>query len=425
MNKAKMTFRFDQQLPETSREDKLQVLPNQNESFTNGQRDPIRDTELYHDDELYQTDNQHKGMERTSSMEKHTRTTQHSELGKPVETNKGTATRRFTPTLRVQEGWDDPFGRSAASWSDADILPESPEEDDVEVEETYYSGQEYRKRPPHPSRWRLIGSVASALVTGGMFGYILLLLFNGGGMVPGSDPSADEAVPVFKKSVDVDNTYAKENAAPVAVVATQVPPQTYYLLQYGVFSTPERALQAKEELLKAGIAAGGDSEDQNRVYAGISSDREQAKLLSNQLKTQGVELYVRELELPGFEKAAYGGNSDKLTTFFQLSNSLVGKLSGLSSNLLREEGSNTVPASDMSELNDLHQQWTQNIAVLPTGLPKEAAATATSLEKAMNSAVSALGEYNKNTAKEHIWEIQSSMMEYVLREKEFIQFIKQ
>jgi stage II sporulation protein B len=43
----------------------------------------------------------------------------------------------------------------------------------------------------------------------------------------------------------------------------------------------------------------------------------------------------------------------------------------------------------------------------------------------MNSAVSALGEYNKDTAKEHIWEIQSSMMEYVLRENEFIQFIKQ
>lgn len=84
-----------------------------------------------------------------------------------------------------------------------------------------------------------------------------------------------------------------------------------------------------------------------------------------------------------------------------------------------------MPASDMKELNDLHQQWTQNITALPTGLPKEAVASATSLEKAMNSAISALGEYNKNTAKEHIWEIQSSMMEYVLREKEFIQFIKQ
>ncbi|QNR66462.1 SPOR domain-containing protein [Paenibacillus peoriae] len=406
MNKTKMTFRFDQQLPETSREDKLQVLPYKNESITNEQRE---------------TDNPQKGTDRIRGMKKNTVTTQETELNEPEDLNKRISSRRFAPTLRVQEGWDDPFGRSAASWSDADVLPDSLEEN----EEAYHSGQEYRKRPPHPSRWKLVGSVASALVTGGMFGYIMLLLFNGGGMVPGADPSVEEAVPVFKESVGVDAISAKENSVPVTVIEAQVPPQTYYLLQYGVFSTPERALQAKEELLKAGIAAGGDTEDQNRVYAGISPDREQAKLLSNQLKTQGVELYVRELELPGFEKAAYGGEGDKLTGFFQLSSSLVGKLSGLSSTLLGEGGPNTVPASDMKELNDLHQQWTQNITALPTGLPKEAVASATSLEKAMNSAISALGEYNKNTAKEHIWEIQSSMMEYVLREKEFIQFIKQ
>ncbi|WP_264454647.1 SPOR domain-containing protein [Paenibacillus polymyxa] len=406
MNKTKMTFRFDQQLPETSREDKLQVLPYKNESITNEQRE---------------NDNSHKGTERNRGMKKNTVATQESEINEPEDLNKRISSRRFAPTLRVQEGWEDPFGRSAASWSDAEVLPDSLEED----EEAYHSVQEYRKRPPHPSRWKLVGSVASALVTGGMFGYIMLLLFNGGGMVPGSDPSVEEAVPVFKESVGVDAISAKENSVPVTVIEAQVPPQTYYLLQYGVFSTPERALQAKEELLKAGIAAGGDTEDQNRVYAGISPDREQAKLLSNQLKTQGVDLYVRELELPGFEKAAYGGEGDKLTSFFQLSSSLVGKLSGLSSTLLGEGGANTVPASDMKELNDLHQQWTQNITALPTGLSKEAAVSATSLEKAMNSAISAIGEYNKNTAKEHIWEIQSSMMEYVLREREFIQFIKQ
>ncbi|KAF6629715.1 MULTISPECIES: SPOR domain-containing protein [Paenibacillus] len=421
MNKTKMTFRFDQQLPETSREDKLQVLPYKNESITNEQRETIRDKGLYQKAKLHQADNPQKGTERIRGMKKNTVTTQEAELNEPEDLNKRISSRRFAPTLRVQEGWDDPFGRSAASWSDADVLPDSLEED----EEAYHSVQEYRKRPPHPSRWKLVGSVASALVTGGMFGYIMLLLFNGGGMVPGSDPSVEEAVPVFKESVGVDAISAKENSVPVTVIEAQVPPQTYYLLQYGVFSTPERALQAKEELLKAGIAVGGDTEDQNRVYAGISPDREQAKLLSNQLKTQGVELYVRELELPGFEKAAYGGEGDKLTSFFQLSSSLVGKLSGLSSTLLGEGGPNTVPASDMKELNDLHQQWTQNITALPTGLPKEAVASATSLEKAMNSAISALGEYNKNTAKEHIWEIQSSMMEYVLREKEFIQFIKQ
>ncbi|WP_226000669.1 SPOR domain-containing protein [Paenibacillus sp. BJ-4] len=423
MNKAKMTFRFDQQLPETSREEKLQVLPYKNGPIASERSETIRDTGLDQNEKQPQGVNPHESTKRISGIGENIEHEQEAKLDEPVSDKKRATTRRFASSLRTQEGWDDPFGRSAASWSDADVLPDGQEEG--RGEETYHYSQEYRKRPPHPSRWKLIGSVASALVTGGMFGYIMLLLFNGGGIVPGSESSAEQALPVFNESVSTGTPSAKENTNPVNVVAAQVPPQTYYLLQYGVFSTPERALQAKEELLKAGIAAGGDTEDQNRVYAGISPDREQAKLLSNQLKTQGVELYVRELRLPGLEKAAYAGEGEKLTAFFQLSSTLVSKLSGLSSSLLGDGGPTAVPVSEMKELNDLHQQWTQNIAALPSGLPKEAAASAASLEKAMNSAISALGEYNKHTAKEHIWEIQSSMMEYVLRENEFIQFIKQ
>jgi stage II sporulation protein B len=329
VNKTKMTFRFDQQLPETSREEKLQVLPYKNGPVASERRKAIRDTGLHQNEKQLQTVNPRESTRRIKRI----------------------TTRRFASSLRVQEGWDDPFGRSAASWSDADVLPDGQEEGGDE--ETYRYGQEYRRRPPHPSRWKLIGSVASALVTGGMFGYIMLLLFNGGGVVPGSESSAEQAVPVFNESVSTGIPSAKENSNPVNVVATQVPPQTYYLLQYGVFSTPERASQAKDELLKEGIAA----EDQNRVYAGISPDREQAKLLSNQLKTQGVELYVRELQLPGLEKAAYEGEGEKLTTFFQLSSTLVSKLSGLSSSLLGDGGSTAVPVSEMKELNELRLHW--------------------------------------------------------------------
>ncbi|KAF6613465.1 SPOR domain-containing protein, partial [Paenibacillus sp. EKM208P] len=111
-------------------------------------------------------DNPQKGTDRIRGMNKNAVTTQEAELNEPEDLNKRISSRRFAPTLRVQEGWDDPFGRSAASWSDADVLPDSLEEN----EEAYHSGQEYRKRPPHPSRWKLVGSVASALVTGGMFG---------------------------------------------------------------------------------------------------------------------------------------------------------------------------------------------------------------------------------------------------------------
>lgn len=82
------------------------------------------------------------------------------------------------------------------------------------------------------------------------------------------------------------------NAGPAgseaARIQVAVAAQSYYLLQYGVFSTPDGAAQAQQELLTAGLAAGLDPSEGNRVYAGISPDREQAKLLSSGLKNQGL-----------------------------------------------------------------------------------------------------------------------------------------
>lgn len=90
---------------------------------------------------------------------------------------------------------------------------------------------------------------------------------------------------------------------------------TYYALQYGVFSSPERAEQAKLELTQAGIGAGSDPEDGNRVYAGISADREEAKLLSTRLKSQGVELYVKEIVNPEVNPAIFGNKQEDASLF--------------------------------------------------------------------------------------------------------------
>lgn len=120
-----------------------------------------------------------------------------------------------------------------------------------------------------------------------------------------------------------------KNTIPVQVAA-----QSYYLLQYGVFSTPAGAEQARQELLDAGLAAGLDPADGNRVYAGMSSDREQAKLLSSGLKNQGIELYVREVELPGVERLGFAGNAEAVNSYFAVSGQLLSELSSQSASLL-------------------------------------------------------------------------------------------
>lgn len=331
------------------------------------------------------------------------------------------APRKPEATPSVQEGWEDPFGTSASSWSDPLISSNFSEDPTERVPFIDHD----MTRPPTSSRWKLFGSVASALVTGGLFGYMVLLLFHGSTNVEAPALPGGTSVSVM---ANADNTTLSDpvnHSGSTPVIQAKVDPQTYYMLQYGVFSTPEGAMKAKDELNKVGIAAGSDSADQNRVYAGISADREQAKLLSNQLKTQGVELYVRTLQLPGMEKAAYGGQGDTLNTFFSLSSSLIHQLCSLSASLLGEGQPQAISSVDMKELNELHQQWTQHVGMLPAGLPQDGQVKINAMEKAMNSAVSALGEYNKYLAKEHAWEVQTNAMEYVLQEKELIQFMKQ
>ena len=150
--------------------------------------------------------------------------------------------------------------------------------------------------------------------------------------------------------------------------AVHIPGQNFYLLQYGVFSTPERAAQAIGELQQSGIAAGGDLDEENRVYAGISPDREQAKLLSNQLKAEGVELYVREIALPGIESAAFAGEEQTLTDYFTISGQLVSELSQLSASLLGMQEPGAATAEHMNTVTNLHQQWIQSVKQLAEGL---------------------------------------------------------
>lgn len=202
--------------------------------------------------------------------------------------------------------------------------------------------------------------------------------------------------------------------------AVHIPGQNFYLLQYGVFSTPERAAQAIGELQQTGIAAGGDLDEENRVYAGISPDREQAKLLSNQLKAEGVELYVREIALPGIESAAFAGEEQTLTDYFAISGELVSELSQLSASLLGMQEPGAATSEHMNTITNLHQQWIQSVKQLAAGLGPETGAVLPAMEQSMNSSITALSEYNKNQSKGHLWEIQTGMMNYVMGQKKLL-----
>lgn len=279
--------------------------------------------------------------------------------------------------------------------------------------------------PRRTSWWKVAGSLTGAIVTGALFGFVVLSMFNGEVTVPipgisvPNQTAAGEAVtdiPVFGQIIEEDNA-GSGNSVPVNIA---LPEQTYHFLQYGVFSTAEGVVLAQKELQESGIAAARDTVDEKRVYAGVSPDREQAKLLSSQLKTAGVNLILHEIALPTSAEVVFNGDVVSLERYFAQSAELIELLSSLSASRLVEVSPQMLSAEELGELGQSHQLWTESAAAVRGQEPETFAAEVSEMEKAMNSAVEAMAEYNKKGAKTLLWEVQDEIMSFILAEQKLV-----
>ncbi|MEK5181479.1 SPOR domain-containing protein [Paenibacillus odorifer] len=326
-----------------------------------------------------------------------------------------------------QQEWDEQdrdFRNTQQSYLLSDLVLDDRDKS-AEVYTGGYGGSYHTRRPSY--WWKLSLSVVGAIGTGLLLGYAALSFFYGGNMdsssgtgitdtlaTSGQTSGANDPAGVGTSGLPVTGTAdTGKNSIPVQVAA-----QSYYLLQYGVFSTPAGAEQARQELLDAGLAAGLDPADGNRVYAGMSSDREQAKLLSSGLKNQGIELYVREVELPGVERLGFAGNAEAVNSYFAVSGQLLSELSSQSASLL--SGGQTDAAANTSAVSDLHLQWSEAVKALEQGITPEAKSICAALEKSMSQGISALSEYNKNKAQALLWEVQESMLSFLTSQKQLL-----
>ncbi|MGN7763230.1 SPOR domain-containing protein [Paenibacillus sp. 22594] len=313
--------------------------------------------------------------------------------------------------VTAQEHKKDPEERSYAT----DWATETEHYSDLSALGSDFGGSYHTRRPSY--WWKLTLSIAGALGIGILLGYAALS-FIGGGSLTGSSNTLrvnSAAVQEGKDTTAVLPQDTSKNAG-MNPIPVQVAAQTYYLLQYGVFSTPSGAEQARQELLAAGLAAGLDPADGNRVYAGMSPDREQAKLLSSGLKNQGIELYVREVSLPAVTEIPYTGKAENVNNYFAASGKLLGELSRLSASKL----SGQEEAADSTEVSTLHMQWNEAVKALEPGLPAEAQKLCAGLDKSMSQGISALNEYNKNQAQGLLWEVQEAMMSFLTSQKSLL-----
>lgn len=391
MNNAKMTFRFDDQGRQTRQERPRNAVPALDRQYGEQRSDAERGEAefLYIEPTVGFTDGDHS-----------------SETMVTEDNKDPMPSPQLYRALELTEDWGDPF--TDYTGTGGTILPS------------------YTTREPRTSWWKVAGSLTGAIVTGALFGFVVLSMFNEEVTVPipgisvpkQSDAGEAADLPVFgpigggmEETVDL----------PAGItVHVALPEQTYHFLQYGVFSTAEGVQLAQKELQDSGIAAARDTVDEKRVYAGVSPDREQSKLLSSQLKTAGVELILHDITLPSSAQVVFDGDAMLLERYFTQSGELIKLLSSFSASRLSEVSPQALQDDELAELGQKHQLWTESVAAIRGKLPEDVAEEAGEMERAMNSAVKAIAEYNKKGAKTLLWEVQDEVMNFILAEQKWI-----
>jgi len=267
-----------------------------------------------------------------------------------------------------------------------------------------------------PSWLKVIASLTGALATGALFGYIVLSLFTGqpalpglkagkggGAILPADTAAGPDGAPIGKGGA---NEAAGGGAASKAGLSTiTLQPRSFYLLQYGVFSTRGGMEAAAEELRARGLAAAVDTTDGYRVFAGAAADLDGAHALAAEL--DGLQVFAKSIPLPE-SIGVPAGTEEAVRGFAEESGRLIALLGACTAGRLA--------GSETEDWTAAHQRWTEKAAVLRQSLPKDTAArtAADRVANALDTAAASLGEYARKPAEAHLWSAQAALAEAVL-----------
>ncbi|CAM4194987.1 hypothetical protein FHS16_000209 [Paenibacillus endophyticus] len=294
-----------------------------------------------------------------------------------------------------------------------------------------------------PSWFNVFLSVAAALATGALFGYLLLSLFTGASLFPSEAGNKPDAQPVTgsvaagdkgsetgaidknsdtSKPATVDGSGGQQGSTAATISLTGLE-HTYFMLQFGVFSNTEGKDAALDQLAKQGLAAAAmTSAKDYRVYAGLGSDRKQAEAIKGLLPE--IELYVKEVTIDTPGKLPFTGDSAVAQRFFEQTGILVQMLDELTLAQLEQPTFNPLSKTAASSWQAEHKEWTENAAAMRIGIgDADGKAYLEQIIQAVNSAAESMVEYDKKPSQAHLWSSQTGIMRAVIAQKEWFESI--
>ncbi|TFE30695.1 SPOR domain-containing protein [Cohnella luojiensis] len=285
-----------------------------------------------------------------------------------------------------------------------------------------------------PSWSRVFLSVAAAVATGALFGYMVLSLFTGEPLFPGkSDVDSGEQIPVLstheqsaspptsagstklpeKSSTSGSGSTDQTGNEPPASTTGQVSSDVYFMLQYGVFQNEDSMQAAVKQLEDLGLAYASDTTDGYRVFAGAARSRDEAELLAAQMPD--TEVYIKPV---GGDPLTVSSDalSEEGIEFLNESAKLTRMLAQYSGVGLQDKHPRKLGTQELSELQETHQRWLKTLTTADKW-NGEAAKDGNSIVKALNSAIASMTEFNRKPSRYHLWSVQSGVMQALLADR--------
>jgi hypothetical protein len=267
-----------------------------------------------------------------------------------------------------------------------------------------------------PSWGRVFLSVSAAVITGALFGYMVLSLFTGEPLFPGKT-SSPATVTEQTNTGQKDNQATDSSVLPHSsdtpgeseVTLSQIPAVVYYMLQYGVFHSEDSMQAAVNELKDKGLASAIEMGDDYRVYVGATVTRDEAELLAAQMSN--AEVYIKPME--GESVVTSSELPKGVVDFMNATAELTGKLIRETGSRLQDKLPRVMNEKDTSALEDAHSQWLTTASVSDK-LSGRAIEEGKAIIQALDSAMLAMTEYNRKPSRYHLWTAQSAIMKAVI-----------
>ncbi|WP_141334311.1 SPOR domain-containing protein [Paenibacillus sp. tmac-D7] len=299
----------------------------------------------------------------------------------------------------------------------------------------------YSKAPGGGSFLKITASVAGAVITGVAFGFLVLSMFSGGeGSGTTADPTQAQASaggaaqPQNGDKADASGSGTGTQAAapagasvPAAAadgVAIALPAASYTFLQGGVFSTAQSAETAVADFRKKGLAAVSEAGDKYTVYVGMASGRDEALGLSQVYEAQDIDVMLKPYDIPAVSKIRWNGKqADIFGTYMNQGTKLVQLIAAQTAVHAGEQTAGALDEKALQTIKTTHQSWSQSAASVSDGLGEAGKAALPKMNSALNTAVASMEEYKKNPSAAFIWQAQTSLMQYLVAEKELLKAI--